>query len=71
MGFTKAEAEAKVGQWIKTRIEWLGVEAGTIGKVVKADSLGEVWSVVIRWDWPRTRHDWFTKDEYKKFLEEI
>ena len=34
--FTKAEAEGKVGQKIKTLVVWSGVPVGTTGAVVKA-----------------------------------
>ena len=73
--FTRAEAEAKVGKTIKTRVDFSGVSKGTIGQVVKADKMGkDEWDAVIRWDLPNERvplDDWFTKDEYERFLEEL
>jgi hypothetical protein len=73
--FTYEEAEAKVGTWVKTRVALAGakagVKAGTMGRVAKADKMRDGWGVVIYWDWPRTLHDLFTKDEYDHYLEEI
>ena len=69
--FTKQDAEAKVETWVKTRFARAGIEAGHTGKVVKAELKEEVWGVVIQWDWPRTRHEWFSKDAYEQCIEEV
>lgn len=70
-GFTRDEAAAKVGKWVRTRIAWATIETGTIGKVVKAEQKAEVWKVVIRWDWPKTWQDRLSRYEYEQFLEEV
>jgi hypothetical protein len=74
--FTKEEAEKKVGAIIKTRVEFASVPKGTQGKVVKIDDMGGgEWDVVIRWmgeyfeKYPL--EDWFTKDEYERYMEEL
>jgi hypothetical protein len=102
--FSQAEAEAKVGQQIRSLVEFSGVPQGTTGLVASADPAGwtkpatgekaEVYDVAIQWDLPRPSvfadrvitgkgeeylHiqtgkplvDWFTKDEYERFLEEV
>lgn len=80
--FTQAEAAAKVGRTVRSRVEFSGIPKGSRGKAVKADPMGhslkggvkaEVWDVVIEWeDDSRTKpiRDWFNKDEYEQFLEE-
>jgi hypothetical protein len=61
--FTRAEAEAKVGQQIQTRVEFSSVPRGTTGQVISADEAGwakppfgeaeEAYDVAIQWDLPR------------------
>ena len=71
----KEEAEAKVGEDIRTNVDFSGVPKGTTVKVLKADEMGSgEWDAVIRWDLPNERiplDDWFSKYEYEKYLEEI
>ena len=102
--FSRAEAEAKVGRHIQTRVEFSGVPIGTTGWVISADEAGwakpafgqeeEVYDVAIQWDLPRPEPfadlvipaggepylhiqtgkllvDWFTKDEYELYLDEL
>lgn len=102
--FSQAEAEAKVGQHVRSLVAFAGVAQGTTGLVVSADPAGwtkpitgektEVYDVAIQWDLSRPAAfadqiitgegetyihiqtdqplvDWFTKDEYERFLEEI
>jgi hypothetical protein len=74
MRFTKHEAETIIGRRIKTNVDFSGVPKGTFGRVVRADDDGRGgYSVGIEWTMQRSRPlvDWFTKDEYKRFLEEI
>jgi hypothetical protein len=78
--FTQAEAQAKVGKRIRTKAGWSGVSTGTLGTVMSIDQMSprkmgavleEAWDVIIEWDSPnrrRTLTDWFTKEEYEKFL---
>lgn len=61
--FSQAEAQAKVGKRIRTRVDFSGVPAGTTGRVVSADPAGqakapfgeavETFDVAIQWDLPR------------------
>ena len=61
--FTQAEAAAKVGGRIQTRVDFSGVPRGTTGRVVSADEAGwakpafgkeeEVYDVAIQWELPR------------------
>ncbi len=102
--FSQAEAEAKVGQRIRSLVEFAGVPQATAGLVVSADPAGwvkpttgdraEVYDVAIQWNLSRPAAfadrvitgegeeyihiqtgkplvDWFTKDEYEQFLEEV
>ena len=102
--FTQAEAAAKVGGRIQTRVDFSGVPRGTTGRVVSADEAGwakrpfgreeEVYDVAIQWELPRPEPsadlvipvgaepylyiqtgkplvDWFTKDEYERYLDEL
>ncbi len=102
--FTQAEAAAKVGRQIQTRVDFSGVPRGTTGRVVSADEAGwakppfgkeeEVYDVAIQWELPRPEPsanlvisvgaepylhiqtgkpliDWFTKDEYERYLDEL
>jgi hypothetical protein len=82
--FTKAEAVAKVGNRIRTNTAWAGVPAGSSGKVIGCDSMGQtkqagqepgdVWDVVVEWELDahnRPLTDWFTGDECEHYLEEV
>ena len=77
--FTRAEAETRVGRRIRSLVAFSGVLKGTTGTVISADPAGDDgWSLAIRWDIParspgRTRMlvDWFFRDEYERYLEEI
>jgi hypothetical protein len=79
--FTKQEAETKIGKVIRSNAEFSGVPEGSTGRVVKADNMGDVdntgedeWNAVIEWDLPQRGkpvQDWFTKDEYERYLEEL
>jgi len=82
--FTKEEAEAKIGQRIRTQVAWASIPAGTHGTVVGIDEMGKtkpaatvpivIFSVVIKWDvtnHQQTLTDWFTRQEYEQYLEEI
>jgi len=123
--FSQAEAEAKVGKRIQTRVEFSGVPKGSTGTVINADPAGtarvghipqNIYDVAIQWDGkmiqkalaeltnrleqvdenenPIERYaqceqlldeadwllfidadkplvDWFTKDEYERYLDEL
>jgi len=81
--FSNAEAQGYVGKRIRTRVEFSGVPRGTTGVVIRADSAGksktfgkeatEVFDLAIQWDLERQDAlvDWFTREEYQKFFEEL
>ena len=102
--FSQAEAKAKVGQRIQTRVEFSGVPQGTTGRVISADEAGwakppfgrgeVVYDVAIQWDLMQPEPfadlvipagaepylhiqtgkplvDWFTRDEYERYLDEL
>ncbi len=84
--FTKEEALARVGRRVKSKIEFLGIPKGTTGNVVKADpylswegiqyyengyTLAIEWDLDYRLPSGQGLRDWFTKNEYEAFLEEI
>ncbi len=60
--FSQAEAEAKVGQRVRTKVEFSGVPEGSIGLVIRADlmalprpALGRmqpVYDVAVQWELP-------------------
>lgn len=74
--FSQGEALAKVGHKIRTLIEFSGVPKGTTGIVLEPND--RLVSLPIQWDLPERPYgayskplvDWFSKDEYEKFLEE-
>jgi len=73
--FSHTEAKALLGRSIRTKIQFSGVPAGTSGTVTRADEgfYPEGYTVAIQWDLPERRKplvDWFTRDEYRRFLEE-
>ena len=74
--FTEVDAQTKVGKQIRSLIPFSAVPQGTTGTVISADELAGGYDVVIEWDLPKHPYgkplrDWFTKDEYERFLEEI
>jgi hypothetical protein len=84
--FEKPEAESKVGKHVRSLAEFAGVPKGTTGRVVRADRMGNVrtadgkiyeeYDAVIEWDLPgqqstKPLQDWFPKDEYEQWIEEI
>ncbi len=73
MSFTKHEAEKVIGRRVRTNVDFSGVPKGTFGWVIRADDDGRGgYSVGIQWEMERSKPlvDWFTKDEYSRFLEE-
>ena len=70
--FTPAEAWSKVGRRVRTRVAFSGVPQGTTGVVLVPDD--HPVSLPIRWDLPgraRPLVDWFSRQEYERFLEEV
>jgi hypothetical protein len=70
--FDEGAVLAKVGQRIKTLIEFAGVPRGTLGEVTRADESGEGYTLAIQWELPERRGkplvDWFIKSEYERYL---
>jgi len=70
--FTPAEAAAKVGKRMRTRIAFSGVPRGTSGTVLEPDD--RLVSLPIQWHLPgRTEPlvDWSSESEYERYLEEL
>jgi len=65
-----------VGQRIRTLVEFSGVPAGTNGKVTCADKAGcdDGYTVAIQRKMPGRAAplvDWFTRDEFYRYLEQL
>jgi hypothetical protein len=72
--FTRAEAQAKVGRRVRTRVASVGVTQGTIGTITGADRVIDGYDVGVAWGepWRRTPWvDWLTKAEYEACLVEL
>jgi hypothetical protein len=73
--FSRQEALAKIGLTIESSVEFADAPKGTSGKVTRAAQIDwDKWTVVVDWDLPQTRvqsNHWFTKFEYRKFLQEV
>ena len=68
--FSQAEAEAKVGTFVKTLIPFGGLPSGTRGTVTRALHLPDGYAVSVRWQRPRPRAMWFDKEVYQYALVE-
>ena len=72
--FTRAEARAKVGKRVRTRVTFAGVPQGTIGTIVDADRVIDGYDVEVAWGQSGRRTpwvDWLTKEEYEACLIEM
>jgi hypothetical protein len=82
--FDKATALNMLGRGIQSLVGFSGVPGGTTGRVIRADPVShpfagggapaELYDLAIQWDLPNRGKplvDWFTKDEYEKFLIEL
>ena len=81
--FDKPSALSKVGKRIQSLVEFAGVPRGTTGRVIKSDAVNhsllrgtdsEFYDLAIEWDLHdrcKPLVDWFTKDEYERFLVEV
>jgi hypothetical protein len=73
-GFTKQEAQEKVGRLVRLKVGYPSVPEGTIGKVVEISTLSSNgWSVAIQWEGNCKRFQlWsFSKYGYEQNLEEV
>jgi hypothetical protein len=72
--FTRAEARAKVGKRVRTRVTVAGVPQGAIGTIIGADRVIDGYDVEVAWGQSGRRTpwiDWFTKEEYEACLIEM
>jgi hypothetical protein len=72
--FTKAEAQAKVGRRVRTRVAFAEVPAGALGTIMRVDRVIDGYDVEVAWVWPgrpTPRVDWVTKAEYEARLIEL
>ena len=71
--FSEGEARAKVGLRVDTLVDFSGVPKGTAGTVLRADPSGVGFTLGVEWqlaDRSQPLVDWFTKNEYERFLRE-
>jgi hypothetical protein len=72
--FTRAEARAKVGARVLTRVAFAGVPEGAVGTITGADRVIDGYDVEVTWG-SAGRHppwiDWLTKAEYEARLVEL
>jgi hypothetical protein len=69
--FTESEAKDKIDRSIRSLVEFSGVPKGTVGKVVQIDELAGGYDIVVEWFLPgrgKPLRDWFSKDEFEKYL---
>jgi hypothetical protein len=76
--FTYAEAEAKRGLHVRTRLTLMGIPNGTPGTVHRVAQTLDGCFLVIQWDLPlsstrsrRLQENWFNKDLYATHLVEV
>jgi hypothetical protein len=72
--FTGAEAQAKVGRWVRTRVAFAEVPEGALGTIIRLDHVIDGYDVEVAWVWPGRRTpwiEWFTKSEYEAHLIEV
>lgn len=71
--FTLQEAKQKVGKRIVTKVAFSGVSKGTEGIVSQADGTEDRATVAVVWDISRNQPlmDWFSKEEYVNYLQEV
>jgi hypothetical protein len=72
--FTRAEAQAKVGTRVRTRVAFAGVPQGAIGTITGADLVIDGYDVEVTWGRSGRRPpwvDWVTKAEYEARLVEL
>ena len=72
--FTRAEAQAKVGRRVRTRIAFAEVPEEAVGTVIRVDCVIDGYDVEVAWVWAGRRTpwiEWFTKAEYEAHLIEV
>jgi hypothetical protein len=71
---TRAEAQAKVGRRVRTRVAFAGAPEGAWGTIVRVDRVIDGYDVEVAWGWSGRRTpwiEWFTKAEYEAPLIEV
>jgi hypothetical protein len=68
--FTKQDAEALIGRNVRTLADISCVPAGTNGRIVSANEAGNGYDVTVEWESGRLAADWFSKDQFEKYLTE-
>jgi len=71
--FTEAEAIALLGRRVRSLGAYAYLPAGTAGQVVAREEVEPgCYDVVVAWDGsPRAPlHDWFSRDEFERYLVE-
>jgi hypothetical protein len=72
--FTRAEAQAKIGTRVRTRVAFDRVPQGAIGTIIGADRVIDGYDVEVAWGESGRRTpwiDWLTKEEYEARLIEM
>jgi hypothetical protein len=72
--FTRAEAQAKVGKRVRTRLAGAGIPRGALGTIIRAECVIDGYDVEVAWVWAGRRTpwvDWLTKAEYEVRLIEL
>jgi hypothetical protein len=72
--FTRAEAQAKVGRRVRTRIAFAEVPEGAVGTILRGDRVIDGDDVEVAWVWSGRRTpwvEWFTKAKYEAHLIEL
>jgi hypothetical protein len=68
--FTKQDAEALVGRSVRALADISCVPAGTTGRVIRADEVGDGYNVSVKWESRHLTEDWFSKDQFETYLTE-
>jgi hypothetical protein len=74
LSFTRAEAQAKVGTRVRTRVAFAEVPEGALGTIIRVDRVIDGYDVEVAWVWCGRRTpwiEWFTKAEYEAHLIEV
>jgi Mouse development and cellular proliferation protein Cullin-7 len=74
LSFTRAEAQAKVGKRVRTRVAFAEVPQGAIGTIIRIDRVIDGHDVEVAWLWSGRRTpwvDWLTREEYEARLTEL
>jgi hypothetical protein len=72
--FTRAEAQAKIGTRVRSRVTLAGIPRGATGTITRVDRVIDGYDIEVAWVWPGRRTpwiDWFTRAEYEAHLVEL